>query len=87
MLGVLHDKDEVAPYLRSLKDLQDAFGSMNDAAMAHHELSGPDAPARDDPDAQRAVGWVLGTLAARESRDRPALFARWDKLAGAKTFW
>ena len=87
MLGPLYDPGEVAPYLRSLKDLQDAFGSMNDAAMAHHELSGPDAPARADPDAQRAVGWVLGTLAAREARDRPDLFDRWDRLAGAKTFW
>lgn len=87
MLGSLYDADAVAPYLRSLKDLQDAFGSMNDAAMARHELSGADAPARADPDAQRAVGWVLGTLAAREARDRPDLFDRWDRLAGAKTFW
>ncbi len=87
MLGGLYDRDEVTPYLRSLKDLQDAFGSMNDAAMAGHELAGPDAPAPSDPDAQRAVGWVLGTLAAREARDRPDLFDRWDKLAGAKPFW
>ena len=87
MLGSLHARDEVAPYLRTLKGLQDAFGSMNDAAMAHEKLSGPDAPAQADPDAQRAVGWVLGTLAARETRDRPDLFDRWDKLAGAKPFW
>ena len=87
MLGSLFDEEAVAPYLRSLKGLQDAFGSMNDAAMAQHELSGPDAAARDDPDAQRAVGWVLGALAAREKRDRPGLFDRWDKLAGAKPFW
>ncbi len=87
MLGALYGKDAVAPYLRSLKGLQDAFGSMNDAAMARHELAGPDAPARRDPDAQRAVGWVLGALAAREVRDRPDLFDRWDRLAGAKPFW
>ena len=87
MLGSLYDRDAVSRYLRSLKGLQDAFGSMNDAAMAHHELAGPDAPARTDPAAQRAVGWVLGALAAREVRDRPDLFDRWDKLAGAKPFW
>lgn len=87
MLGSLYEKDAVSPYLRSLKGLQDAFGSMNDAAMAHHELTGPEAPARDDPDAQRAVGWVLGTLAAHETRDRPDLYDRWDRLAGAKPFW
>ncbi len=87
MLGSLYDPAEVAPYLRSLKELQDAFGSMNDAAMARHELSGDGAPARDDPAAQRAIGWVLGTLAAQEARDRPGLFDRWDRLAGAKPFW
>lgn len=87
MLGPLYAKDRVAPFLRSLKELQDAFGSMNDAAMAHAELSGDRAPARGDPDVQRAVGWVLGTLAARVARDRPDLFGRWDRLAAAQPFW
>lgn len=87
MLGPLYEKDEVAPYLRSLKDLQDAFGSMNDAAMAGEKLTGAHDPAPNDPAAQRAIGWVLGTLAARAARDRPGLFDRWDRLAGAKPFW
>jgi inorganic triphosphatase YgiF len=76
-----------AAFLKSLKELQDAFGSLNDAAMAERELTGERAPAPGDPDAQRAVGWTLGTLAVRVADDRPALFERWDELRAARPFW
>ena len=34
MLGPLYPKEAVGPYLKALKELQDSFGSLNDAAMA-----------------------------------------------------
>ena len=87
MLGPLYPKEAVAPYLKALKELQDSFGSLNDAAMAEASLSGAAAPAPADPAAQRGIGWVLGTLAVRAADDRPRLFDRWERLNGAETFW
>ena len=55
--------------------------------MAAEYLAGPDAPGRDDPDIQRAVGWVLGRLASKVDEDRPRLFDQWDRFAGTKPFW
>lgn len=87
MLGPLYPDDRVGPYLRRLKSLQDGFGSLNDATMAAEELTGPTAPAVGDPDAQRAVGWILGGLARGASADRPVLFERWDRFAETRPFW
>jgi len=87
MLGPLYAEDAVGPYLKALKELQDSFGSLNDAAMAEASLTGAEAPAPDDPAAQRGVGWVLGTLAVKVADDRPKLFDRWDRLRDADPFW
>jgi triphosphatase len=78
---------KVKPYIRSLKALQDEFGSLNDAKMAGEDLSGSDSPGRPSPSAQRAVGWILGTLAIKAREDRPKLFDRWDAFAKAEPFW
>ncbi len=87
MFASLYEGGRMRSYLRALKELQDSFGSMNDAVMASEKLTGPDAPAGADPAAQRAVGWTLGTLAVRVGDDRPKLFEHWDRLAEAKPFW
>ncbi len=87
MLGPLYRTSKVAGYLGALKDLQDSFGALNDATMAHTALAGPDAPAPGDPEVQRAVGWVLGTLAIRSGQDRPGLYKRWKRLAATDPFW
>jgi CHAD domain-containing protein len=87
MLGPLYADDEVGPYLKALKALQDSFGSLNDAAMAQASLTGPEAPAPSDPAAQRGIGWVLGTLTVRVADDRPRLFDRWERLRDAEPFW
>lgn len=87
MLDVIWPGKKVDAYIKTLKRLQDRFGTLNDAAMAGEYLAGADAPGRDDPDVQRAVGWVLGTLAIRAGSDRPALFDRWDAFAEEKPFW
>lgn len=87
MFGTLYPSERVAPYLKTLKELQDAFGSLNDAAMAHEQLLAPHDPAPTDAPAQRGIGWVLGTLAIQVADDRPKLFDRWDRLHDAKPFW
>lgn len=87
MLGPLYSDNKVSAYLAPLKDLQDSFGSLNDAAMAAEALVGPAAPAREDPAAQRGVGWVLGVLSVRVADDRPKLYDRWRHLEAAKPFW
>lgn len=87
MLMPVFSGRKVVEYLRTLKDLQNSFGSLTDAAMAEIWLSGAEAPGREQADAQRATGWVLGTLAVKVADDRPELFERWRKLARAKPFW
>lgn len=87
MLAPIYPAKRVAGYIGALRDLQDTFGSLNDAAMAEADLTGPKAPGLDRPDVQRAVGFVLGTLAVRVGDDRPKLYQRWEKLAAARPFW
>ncbi|MEM8571989.1 MAG: CHAD domain-containing protein [Pseudomonadota bacterium] len=78
---------KVKSYIKSLKSLQDMFGSLNDAAMVAETISGPGAPGASDPAVQRAVGWILGGLHVRVDQDRPTLFDRWDMFADEKPFW
>lgn len=78
---------QLAAFLKSLKALQDTFGSLNDATMAVESLTGPHAPARADPQAQRGAGWILGALSVRVSHDRPALVARWRDFKRLQPFW
>lgn len=87
MLSPIYPGRKVADYLKRLKDLQDSFGSLTDAAMAEGLLTGPDAPGRDSPEAQRAVGWVLGCLSVTVRDDRPKIFERWRALTEARAFW
>lgn len=87
MLAPAFGGREVAVYVRAIKDLQDQFGSLTDAAMAHHWLGGAEAVGATDPDAQRAAGWQLGFMAARVTRDRPRIFSAWEDLTDVKPFW
>lgn len=86
LIGLYSGKRSAA-FLAALKDLQDSFGSLNDASMAEEKLAGPEPIAPDDPAVQRAVGFTLGILAAASSAHRPDVFARWDDLAETKPFW
>jgi len=87
ILDPIYRGKKVTAYVKSLKKLQDTFGSINDAAMAAEYLTGPDAPGRKDPDIQRAVGWVLGRLAAKAGAERPRFFEQWEKFAQTRQFW
>ena len=86
-LDPIYPPKRVGPWLKALRALQDTFGSLNDATMAAELLGGADAPAAQDAAAQRAVGWVLGTLAVRVGDDRPRLDARWKAFAASAPFW
>ncbi|MFT3975266.1 MAG: CHAD domain-containing protein [Amaricoccus sp.] len=86
MLISLYPGKRSAAFLAALKDLQDSFGSLNDAAMADAKL-GTDPVAPEDPMVQRAVGFTLGILAGASAAERPQVFARWDALADTKPFW
>ncbi len=87
MLGPIYPAKRVGPFVTALKEMQDTFGSLNDAAMAAEALTGPEAPGRADPAAQRGAGWVLGVLEARVGEDRPKLFRRWKDFAETRQFW
>ena len=84
MFAPLYEGARMRDYLRALKELQDSFGSLNDAVMAGEALSGPEAPGAADPAAQRGVGLTLGTLAVTVADDRPRLFEHWDRLGGGE---
>ncbi len=76
-----------AAFIRTLKTLQSDFGALQDVAMAQAALTGEDAPARDDPDAQRAVGRILALSEARAERNWTRARADWKALSGARKFW
>jgi inorganic triphosphatase YgiF len=74
-------------YLRALRRLQERFGAANDAATAMAVLTGDGAPGAGDPDAQRAAGFLLGTLAAGADGTVAALQREWKAFRAARPFW
>jgi len=87
ILAPIYQRKKFGTYRMSLRELQDTFGSLNDATMAAEFLAGSAAPGRDDPDAQRAVGWILGQLASKVDADRLRVFEQWKKFERTKPFW
>ncbi len=69
-------------FLKRLSALQEALGTVNDAAVARGLLASLDggAPAW-------AAGAVEGFAAARVGPARESALSRWDDLAAAKAFW
>jgi CHAD domain-containing protein len=86
-LGPLFRKARVAAFVTRLKALQEVFGTLNDAATAAALLSGPDAPAPDDPAAARAAGRVIGARIVRAERDWIEARTLWTKLDRTPPFW
>jgi len=78
---------KVRPWLKALKALQDDFGALQDVAMAQAALLGPQAIARDDPDAQRAVGMALGRCGALAEIRWAGTKDDWRKLSRESRFW
>ena len=86
-LGSLYDPKRVGAFVKLMKRLQEMFGNLNDLATAETLLTGPDAPAADDPDAQRAVGRLLGGRAVRAEYDWIQAKSLWRDLTDAGPFW
>lgn len=86
-LRALYPEDELRPFLKNLRKLQNLFGDLNDLAMAEALFLGPGAPAARDPQAQRAVGRVLGARGARAELAWIQTQARWQVLAETPRFW
>lgn len=86
-LAPLYKSKWVKPFVDRLKNLQDLFGELNDAAMIEALFEVADAPAADNPAAQRAAGLVIGRRLERAERDWAEARERWKALVAAPRFW
>lgn len=86
-LAPLYKKKHVNFFVERLKNLQDLFGELSDAAMIEHLFEVADPPAGDDPAAQRAAGLVIGRRVERAERDWAEARARWKALDATRRFW
>ena len=90
MLGPIYKESRVDGYLEPLKELQDSFGSLNDAAMAGRGAgrAGRAGAATIPPRSARSAGCSARSRVRGVEDDRPKLFERWDRLATkAPPFW
>ena len=77
----------VAPFTRQLKQLQSVFGELIDAAMIMELFSGETALGAQDPAAQRAIGWVIGTRMTKSQQDWHEAKSLWKDLKDTGAFW
>jgi len=83
---VLDDKS-TRQFVKRLRKLQDLFGDLNDLAMAGALFTGPQAPGVDDPQVQRAVGWIMGARTVRADIAWGHARALWHDLRAAPRPW
>lgn len=79
--------ERVRTFRAGLRAMQDAFGALNDVAMAEAYLLAPESPGADDPLAQRAAGRLLGAAQAESDRLWPKAVSDWHALAQHGPFW
>jgi inorganic triphosphatase YgiF len=85
----LFDRKEIGPFLKQLSELQDIFGAMNDAEMAHDIVerlvkAGGPAGRRDLRAAASLVsGWHMGRAGLTWKKAQK----RWKQFAKAPLFW
>jgi CHAD domain-containing protein len=88
-----HDKPKpTRKYIASLTAIQDNLGSLNDAFVSRHLLSGLAQRLMIEhgmaaADANLLQGLVLGWQAARIDRDLGDFADVWRNFAGEKRFW
>jgi inorganic triphosphatase YgiF len=86
-LGPALDDKPTRAFVKRLRTLQDVFGDLNDLAMAQTLLTGAQAPGSDDPQVQRAVGWILGARTVRAEAAWHRARALWHGLRDAPRPW
>jgi CHAD domain-containing protein len=89
--GPLFKKKKVRRYMKSIKELQDLLGALNDAGQVRatlSQLTGGDIPgARVQADLFFASGLVNGWHCARAMRLGKNALRDWDKFRRAEPFW
>lgn len=88
-LACLYREGHTAPYLASLRQLQDDLGFLNDVAVAETrlaELCGRDASGNGGA-LQMAFGTVIGWHSHALALVRPRIARDWQAFARTKTFW
>jgi len=83
----LYPVEDVTRFMKAIKQLQTAFGALNDAAMAEMLLMASDAPGSSDPIAQRAAGRIIGQLLARSDHLWPQALSDWQVLTAIGPIW
>jgi triphosphatase len=86
-LSSLFPAKDVTPFLKRLKKLQTVFGDLNDAATVKRILSDGEMPRIDNPRAERAIGWVIGTSQVRAQFGWAGAKDMFRKLEKAPLFW
>ncbi|WP_416899900.1 MAG: CHAD domain-containing protein [Minwuia sp.] len=80
----LYPEDAVAPYQTLIKDLQDDFGTMNDAAVAE-ELA--ERLAGGYVEAMMGAALLKGWYAHRLKAVEPHMIGAWQQFCDARPFW
>ena len=78
---------QVKPFLKRLRQLQNVFGELNDAAMTRTLLADPTLADAQSVLEQRAVGWIVGASQARSAYAWENAKARWQDLRDVDRFW
>jgi CHAD domain-containing protein len=86
-LSSLFPEKDVRPFLKRLKKIQTVFGDLNDATTVRRILSDAEMPGIDDPQAQRAIGWVIGATQTRAQFGWAGAKDMWRKLDDTRLFW
>lgn len=86
-LSSLFPEKDVRPFLKRLKKIQTVFGDLNDATTVRRILSDAEMPGIDDPQAQRAIGWVIGATQTRAQFGWAGAKDMWRKLDDTRRFW
>lgn len=85
--GSLYQPDNVLKFVKDLKRLQDVFGYVNDVATATELGAICERRCGDNPEAQRAAGFVLGWHAAEANHAWKGVVREWERLNRRRPFW
>jgi len=80
----LYDPDEVKAYLHGLSQMQDLFGGLNDAAVAHATLR---RLTRNDAALEKTAQTLAHALDKRAAKDWRSAQQAWRKFQAGKPMW